>query len=285
MTASTPESSAAPSPAAAPAATPAATPQAATVATPQDTDAAKRADRTRGNRRGGRGRGGKTPSPNTAPSQAEVAPRAGDTARAPAPRNPALDRLAQLYPRHFGAEQPLPLKRGIYEDLVAAHPQELDAEALKEALSQHTRSTRYLTAVASGQPRHDLQGNVHEPMAPEHVHHALLEVFRRRARRAPHEDLRPKLRRRIAQAFEASGLSPAAYTALVRGRDEEANQLMDEALADASARQARGEALLRAFEASGQSVAAFADMYGLTEREAGRTLEQARQWRDAARAA
>ena len=43
------------------------------------------------------------------------------TPRAPVPRNPALDRLAQLYPKHFGAEQPLPLKRGIYEDLVAAN--------------------------------------------------------------------------------------------------------------------------------------------------------------------
>lgn len=237
---------------------------------------------SRGSRRGGKGRGaaGAAAGAGTPPDVARTG-KAGT----PAPRNPALDRLADLYPRHFGAEQPLPLKRGIYEDLVAAHPTELDAEALKDALSQHTRSTRYLTAVASGQPRHDLQGNVHEPMAPEHVHHALLEVFRRRARRAPQEDLRPKLRRRIAQAFEASGLSPAAYTALVRSRDEEANQLMDEALADASARQARGEALLRAFEASGQSVEAFADMYGLTGREAGRTLDQARQWRDAARAA
>jgi sRNA-binding protein len=198
-------------------------------------------------------------------------------ARPQPPRaSPALEKLAELYPRLFGAEF-LPLKRGVYEELVAAHADVFEAEALKEALSQHTRSTRYLTAVAAGMARHDLQAQAVEPMAPEHVHHALLEVFRRRARRAPHEDLRPKLRQRIAQAFEASGLSPTAYAALVRGRDEAANELLDQALADAAARAARAEALLRAFESSGQSVEAFADMYGMDAREAARTLEHARR--------
>ncbi len=212
-----------------------------------------------------------TPTTDTAP-----APTTERAARPPRPDvYPVLDQLAALYPALFGAVF-LPLKRGIFQDLMAAHPELLERESLKAALAMHTRSTRYLTAVASGEQRHDLLGQPVEPMAPEHVHHALLEVFRRRQGRS-REDLRPKLRNRMLQAFEASGLSREAYTELVRSRDEAANTLLDEALAESSERAARGEALLRAFEASGQTVDAFADMYGLDPQVAGRTLDQARR--------
>ena len=264
MTDPTQETDAAPVPAPAPIASSA-----------EPAEPAERAERSR-SRRGRR-------KPRTGESAAAAAATPKPAGAQPPRSSPALDKLAELYPRHFGAEF-LPLKRGVYEELVAAHPDAFEVEALKEALSQHTRSTRYLTAVAAGLPRHDLQGNVSEPMAPEHVHHALLEVFRRRSRRAPNEDLRPKLRNRIAQAYEASGLSPTAYAALVRSaRDEAANQLLDEALQDATERHAKGEALLRAFEASGQSsVEAFADMYGMDPRETARTLDRARKLKDAA---
>ncbi|MBI2748396.1 MAG: prop effector [Burkholderiales bacterium] len=185
---------------------------------------------------------------------------------------PVLEKLAALYPKHFGAEF-LPLKRGIFQDLLDAHPDTFDRDLLKAALSFHTRSTRYLTVVASGQQRHDLQGTAVEAMAPEHVHHALLEVFRRRqARNNAKEDLRPKLVARIVQALEASGLTPLAYAELVRSRDEAANAVLDEALAEAEARAAKSEALLRAYEASGKTVEEFADMYGMDPRAVRRML-------------
>jgi ProP effector len=215
------------------------------------------------------------------PGKPAKAPRTQQAAKAAVPRppriNPTLEKLAEFYPHLFGAVF-LPLKRGIFQDLLAAHPDVIEREALKEALAQHTRSTRYLTAVASGQPRHDLQGQVVEAMAPEHVHQALLEVFRRRHARTG-EDVRPKLRERILQAFEASGLPRADYDALVRGRDEAANVLLDEALAEAQARSAKDEALLRAFEASGKPVEEFAEMYGMDARAAARMLERARRMR------
>jgi sRNA-binding protein len=138
----------------------------------------------------------------------------------------------------------------------------------------HTRSTRYLTAVAAGEQRHDLQGQAVEAMAPEHVHHALLEVFRRRQMRGK-EDLRPKLMARIVAAFEASGLDPLAYAELVRSRDEGANAVLDEAMAEAQARAAKTEALLQAFEASGKTVEEFADMYGMDPRAVSRMLPRA----------
>jgi sRNA-binding protein len=185
---------------------------------------------------------------------------------------PVLEKLAALYPQLFGAEF-LPMKRGIFQDLQERHPQEFEREQLKAALSFHTRSTRYLTAVASGFPRHDLLGAAVEAMAPEHVHHALLEVFRRRQGRTQ-EDLRPKLVARMVQALEASGLAPAAYADLVRSKDEAANAMLTEALSQAEARAAKNEALQRAFEASGKTAEEFADMYGLDPRAVRRMLTE-----------
>jgi hypothetical protein len=177
-------------------------------------------------------------------------------------RTAVLNRLASLYPALFGAEF-LPMKRGIYQDLLAAHPDEFEADALKQALAFHARSTRYLSAVASGLARHDLQAQPVEAMAPEHVHHALLEVFKRRKQRS-REDLRPKLLRRLIQALLASGLSAQAYADLVRSpRDEAANTLLDEALALWRSEQARDQALAQAFKNSGLELAEFADAYGL----------------------
>ncbi len=191
--------------------------------------------------------------------------------------HPLLGQLAEWHPQLFGV-QPLPLKRGIFHDLLAAHEGSIAKEDLKQALALHTRSTRYLTAVASGQQRHDLSGQPVEVMAPEHVHHALLEVFRRRRPRDG-EDLQAKLRRRIAQAFEASGLAREDYDTLVRGRDEKANALLDEAFAEVAERDARAEALLRAFEASGATPEHFADMYGMDRRQVTQQLERARRLR------
>jgi ProP effector len=222
-----------------------------------------------------------TPAPEAPATAAGRPARDARTSQAGAARTPrsqpVLEQLAGFYPHLFGAVF-LPLKRGIFQDLLAAHPDVFERDALKEALGYHTRSTRYLIEVAAGRQRHDLQGQPVEAMAPEHVYQALLEVFRRRQVRG-REDLRPKLRERIIQAFEESGLAREAYAQLVRGRDEAANALLDEALAEAGARSAKDEALLRAFDTSGRSVEDFADMYGLEPRAAACSLERARRAR------
>ena len=200
-------------------------------------------------------------------------------ARKPAPSHPLLSQLATAYPLLFG-EHPRPLKRGIYADLLAAQGEALDAEGLKAALALHTRSTRYLSSVAAGMARHDLQGQVVEAMAPEHVLHALLEVHRRRQSRSQ-EDLKPKLRQRIAQAFEASGLSREDYALLLPSRDPAVRDLFEQALDEAAARAAKDAALHRAYSASGLEPEAFASSYGLPVAEVWRMLERAGRRRDA----
>lgn len=194
--------------------------------------------------------------------------------------HPALERLFELYPNLFGARF-LPLKLGVYEELIARHPDDFKAEDLKVAMGLHARSTRYLESVAAGHPRHDLDGNVAEPVAPEHVHHAILELHRRRSQRTG-EDLRPQLVARLARAVEASGLDREAYAVLVRSRDANNNAVLDEALAQLAEQAAKREALLRAFEASGRSEKEFADMYGMNPAEVTRTLQRVRSEQAAA---
>lgn len=259
------------------AAAPVAPAEAVAQAAPGATPAAggDRAPRRNDGRNRGRNGGSRNSGRNDGRTAGRGAPRPPREAAAPArPQNPVLAQLATLCPVLFG-ETLKPLKRGIYEDLLAAHPGVLEAETLKPALAQHARSSRYLTVIASGQPRHDLNGQPVEALTPEQVHHALIEVFRRRGARSP-EDLRPKLRQRILKAYEASGLPPDEYVQRMLGKDEEVNQLTRDALAEASARAAREDALLRAFDASGKNISEFADMYGLHILDANRSLERAR---------
>ncbi len=218
-----------------------------------------------------------TPSPDTSavPTAAASKRRAGGAARIQGSL-PTLEKLASLYPGLFGATF-LPLKRGIFQDLLAAHPEVFERDDLKAALSVHTRSTRYLNAVANGLARHDLQGQVVEAMAPEHVYQSLLEVFRRRQGKSG-EDLVGKLRQRIVQAFVDSRLPREDYTSRMLSKDEAANATLEAAMADAAERDAKDEATRRAFSASGQTVEAFADMYGLQVRAVADALARAGRW-------
>ena len=180
---------------------------------------------------------------------------------APRQLSPALDKLFELYPALFGARF-LPLKLGIFHDLLARHPDAFKKDELKLAMGQHARSTRYLECVAAGLARHDLDGVAAEPVAPEHVHHAIVEVFRRRQARSK-ADLQPYLRPLLKQAIENSGLALEDYAALVRVQDEATNALLDDAMAELKAEAAKREALMVTFQTSGKTEAEFADMYGM----------------------
>jgi len=189
--------------------------------------------------------------------------------------HPVLEKLFELYPKMFGARF-LPLKLGAFQDLMAENPEAFKKDELKVALGLHARSTRYLECVAAGLPRHNLQGEPVEPVAPEHVHHAIMEVFRRRQARSK-EDLRPKVRARLVAAIEASGLSREAYAERIRTQDETSTALLDEAFAEIAMRAAKREALVRAFEASGKTVEQFAEMYGMATADVAEAVERTRR--------
>lgn len=212
-----------------------------------------------------------------APVQAAVPEPANDQSGRPDRSRsvqPVLEKLFELYPHLFGPKF-LPLKLGIFQELLATHPEHFERASLKVALGLHTRSTRYLQSVAAGSQRHDLQGVAVEDVAPEHVYLALLELFRRRQGRS-REDLRPKLRAQLIAAFEASGLARQEYLARVQTKDATANTVLEEAFAEHDQKLAKQEALRRAFDSSGKTLAEFADMYGLDERDVSAALDRNR---------
>ena len=213
---------------------------------------------------------GKT-QPRGKQAQRPLTAKAGQNARPPREVNPILEKLFELHPKLFGA-QFLPLKLGVFQDLLTRHPEVFKKDELKIAMGQHARSTRYLESVAAGNARHDLDGNAVEAVAPEHVHHAILEIFRRRQVRSK-EDLRPRLVSRLVEAIDTSGLTPEDYAERVRVQDEATNALLDEAIAEMRLLAARREALARTFAASGKTVAEFADMYGMDPADVSRALE------------
>jgi ProP effector len=175
-----------------------------------------------------------------------------------------LEKLFELHPQLFGARF-LPLKLGIYQDLLAAHP-ELDGSTLKLALGRHTRSTPYLQCVAAGQQRYDLVGQPVSPLAPEHVLMAVVDLHRRRQSRTK-EDLRPRLFKALTAAFQKSGLSGTAYRSLLTIADPQIATLLDEVVETSVQKEAKQQALLRAYQASGKPVDEFAAMYGLSPRD------------------
>lgn len=182
-----------------------------------------------------------------------------------------LEKLFELYPHLFGAEF-LPLKLGVFQELMAKHPEQFERASLKAALGLHTRSTRYLQSIAAGKRRHDLQGQAVEDVAPEHIFLSLIELFRRRQSRTK-DDLRPKLRAQLIAALEASSLSRQDYLARVQSKDETITTLLEEAMAEYDQKLAKQEALRSAFQKSGKTVKEFADMYGLKPHDIASVLK------------
>ncbi len=185
---------------------------------------------------------------------------------------PVLEKLFEFYPHLFG-ERFVPLKLGIFQELLAAHPQDFKRDTLKLALAVHTRSSRYLQSVAAGQRRQDLTGAAVEDVAPEHVFLSIVELFQRRQTRST-EDLRPKLRAQLIGAFRRSGYSRQDYLACIGTPSEAVQLVLDEALAEVEMQRARHTALKKAFEASGKSVAQFADSLGMNAGEVQAALKE-----------
>ncbi|MBC7604725.1 MAG: prop effector [Ramlibacter sp.] len=210
------------------------------------------------------------------PAESTKAVAGKRTTNKPSPRaaQPLLERLFALYPKMFGARF-LPLKLGVFHDLMERHPTDFAKEDLKVALGLHTRSTRYLESVAAGHARHDLDANRVEDIAPEHVHHAIVEIGRRRAGRG--KDATAWVHERLVAVIETSGLSREDYEALVAPKDDATLAALDKAFGEIREKHARSEALRRAFESSGKTVAQFADMYGMAPGEVRKLLGLAKE--------
>ncbi len=174
---------------------------------------------------------------------------------------PVLEKLFELYPYLFG-QRFLPLKLGVFQDLLAAHPDVFKRDALKAALGVHTRSTRYLQSVAAANKRHDLQGQAVDNVAPEHVFLSIVELHHRRQARTP-DDLLPKLQRQLVSAYAASGLTRQDYLSRLPVLQDSVSAVLEEAMIEVDQQRARHAALVRAYQGSGKTMEAFADDLGM----------------------
>lgn len=213
------------------------------------------------------------------PAQAPAEATDAATAKTPNPNKnrhaavaPVLEKLFELYPHLFG-QRFLPLKLGIFQELLAAHPDAFKRDALKAALGVHTRSTRYLQSVAAGTKRHDLQGNPVDDVAPEHIFLSITELYARQQSRSA-EDLKPKLARQLLAAYQASGLSRQDYLSRLPALQEPVAVVLDDVMDKVDQQRARDAALIKAFDASGKSVEEFADALGMRANQVRATLGQ-----------
>lgn len=177
-----------------------------------------------------------------------------------------LTLLAQRFAGLWG-EQVRPLKRGIFQDLETVLGDTVPRAALKEALARHTRSTPYLRALASGQPRCDLQLQAVEPVSLEHRLGALLELYRRRSRRAEQDpqaqrQAQQAMQRGLQQALQAGDGGRMEVMALTATWPDALQAMVQMACEEYERQRARDAALLAAFEASGQSPVEFAKTWG-----------------------
>jgi len=187
---------------------------------------------------------------------------------------PVLEKLFELYPHLFG-QHFLPLKLGIFQELLAAHPTEFKRDMLKVALGVHTRSTRYLQCVAAGNKRHDLAGQAVDEVAPEHVFLSIVELHQRRQARTA-EDLLPRLQRQLVAAYSASGLTRGDYLSRLPTLEDSVAAVLDEAMMEVDLQRARHAALVKAYQGSGKSVDDFAADLGMPAGQLRAALKQAR---------
>jgi len=97
--------------------------------------------------------------------------------------------LAQQFPSCFIAEgEAKPLKIGIFQDLVARIPAEMNLSKtqLRSALRVYTSSWRYLYGIKAGASRVDLDGNACGTLEEQHVEHARQQLEEAKARVAAH---------------------------------------------------------------------------------------------------
>jgi ProP effector len=117
--------------------------------------------------------------------------------------NPATDVLKLLGQRFAVFREAKPLAIGIHKALMKLMP-ELDAAKVRTAMRRHTGSTRYLKAVATGDDRYGLEGQVDGKITAEQKQQAadaLRERFKKGADRR-REEVKAKQEQERAAALE-----------------------------------------------------------------------------------
>ncbi|MDQ2695211.1 MAG: ProQ/FinO family protein [Pseudomonadota bacterium] len=147
----------------------------------------------------------------------EPTPTGEQPSKAPPPRHPQkiLPLLYERFPAAFPAPPapPVPLKRGIRQDLEAALQGVLEAADVRCAIRFWVRSLPYRQAVAGGGQQLDLQGQPVEEVSEAHRAHAAIEIKHIRMKKAAAQQAHlamPKAGKGKTKAKAAEGTRPPA---------------------------------------------------------------------------
>jgi|GEM_PF-4293325 len=182
--------------------------------------------------------------------------------------------IRNLYPEIFGSSI-RPLRVGILQDLVAAHPDQISV--LKVFLRKHTSRQDYLMAVASGGPRYGLHGAVSGEVAESEQAHANALLRKLKIKQTSPIDIRK--RSFLLKSFEASGLKRRQFA---ESQGIEISQLdleLSKAENERAERRAQRLHLVEAFERSGLSPEDFANREKISVGKLERTVIKVKQIR------
>lgn len=115
--------------------------------------------------------------------------------------NPTRALLNQLSERFAVFRDAKPLAIGINKQL-AEILEGIEAKVLRQALRQHTQSTRYLKAVEKAEQRFDLDGNAAGEVTEEQRQHAA-EVLRERFRKQAEQKRQSEETRKAEERHQA----------------------------------------------------------------------------------
>ncbi len=164
--------------------------------------------------------------------------------------------LRNIYPTIF--KTVVPLKIGIFHDLLAAHQDELPRGKLYGFLGRHTSTVAYLSAVAKGGPRFAMDGSIFGEVTEDERLHALGKLDEIRKEEEESGDLARKKRSELRKAFAASGLKAKPYAEAIGMDLPLFNRVMERAKSEHAERQAKRQNLVAKFKTSGLGESEFA---------------------------
>ncbi|CAG0962279.1 hypothetical protein RHDC4_00762 [Rhodocyclaceae bacterium] len=169
----------------------------------------------------------------------------------------SVPELRRMYSVVLSTSARRPLKIGIRDDLLAAHPGRISAKTAYQLLGTHTKQPSYLAAIVKGGPRYGLNGEVAGEVTEKERAWAIERLAALRAVSEGAHMVR-KERSILLKKYEASGLDEGEFAQQQGIPLSALHSQLDTARTERLARHQARVKLVTALEASGLSMEEFA---------------------------
>lgn len=179
--------------------------------------------------------------------------------------------ICQLYPEVFGSHI-RPLKIGIANDLMAAHPA-LPKKLMHTILGGHTRRVAYIAALAAGGPRYALDGTPSGEVTEQERSDARARLKTIRESKQENQ-LAEKARSQILKDYEANTLSFAEFAEHRGMSHDQLTSDPDKARHERARRHAARLKLVESYKSSGLDIETFAAKSGKSVAQVTRAINK-----------